>query len=136
MRLKEQIAVIPEDKLLLLDTSAVLADEDVLSYPNEKFITSGVFKELYSLQFDGEELRGQLARERYKAVDSRIRRDLWYYKSECTPPTIPGLSAVDENLLHVASRLHNVVLLSCDSTLCHVARMRGIDVRSIRTNAS
>lgn len=136
MRLREKLEReqgLDKDKILLLDTSAILSDENALDYPNHKIVTTGVLGELYKLSFQNE-----LAKEKYQIVSKMIEEGTLYLMHsdvhQETPDTV--LSPIDSNLIRMATYFQKSMIISCDHALCAIARSRGIPAYGVRTIAS
>lgn len=132
----------PKNAMVVFDTSSIISNVNVIknmfkdSPQYKPVITSGVYNELRGMRDDDKTVRGELAREIFPFIDEEHKKHFWYMKSPLSQPTIPGLSAVDENLINVCKKLHGAILFSNDQRLCEAANYRGIPTVSISTNAS
>lgn len=132
----------PTGSMPVFDTSAILSNVEVfknlfgIKLDYLPVLTSGVYNELRGMRDDPDKVRGELAREIFPIIHEAHRKYFWYIKSEILPPTIPGLSGVDENLIQVCKRLPRAILVSNDQWLLEAAQHRGIPTRSVCTNIS
>lgn len=134
----------PKNAMVVFDTSSIISNVKVVenmfnSGPiyYKPVLTSGVYNELRGMQDDYTTMRGELARTIFPFIDEEHKKNFWYVKSLLSRPTIPGLSAVDENLINVCKKLRGaIILFSNDQRLCEAANYRGIPTVSNITNES
>ncbi len=133
----DRIVKVPQNKSIVVDTSHILSNEKPFDYPNNKiFITQGVIDELYKLSFDEDEGRRGRAKRFFNEATERMKNgDIYYIKSTVRPSKTSELSAIDENVIHVAQWLPNSVIFSNDLMLCQTAQKLGLETYSIRTVA-
>ena len=132
----DKVVRVAPNKSVILDTSHILSNEKPFDYPNKLFVTQGVIDELYKLSFDQDEQKRDLAKHFFEEVTERMKNgDIYYVKSTVHPAETEALSAIDENVIHVAQWLPNSVIFSNDFMLCSVAQKLGLETHSIRTIA-